>query len=547
MRDRTIIRLGLALLATATLACNAIAGQPEPLPPPPLPTSPAQTSGDGGPAIAATATLPGDATATGQGRLRVLVDLNVRAGPGVAYERVGFLLRDETATIVGRDATTGWWKIACPPQAEGSECWVSGGTQYTRAEMADVVPTAEVPPSPTPMPPEPAPGTGLLVYVDGGRLLAATLDLAGERPAAAPPAQLSSSATVQRAAVAQDGRSVAFTVLDVATGHNELRLVNADGGNERVLVRSADLPRVPEASELPAAANEDARVQVLDFHWRGDGTALAFNTALINLNGYSAGSQSDLWTVSTSGVLVERLAAGRGLPRFVLSAQDTVLLIGRQEIVRAGIDGTGLESVLTFDPLPALESFYYPAAQWSSGGAVAHVAIAEASSQTEGRPGERSALLWRISVAGPAEQLGRVRADVIAWPPLWTDDGGQVAFLRSSPQRLELWLANGDGSRPRRIAEGDELRPLDWLPGSPTLLFAEHNYVATIGDQAQAVPIPMPGERPGSGVWLSEAAFLVEIVAAGGAPGLYIVGRDGSRQLVAPLAVAGTAFDVWLP
>ena len=38
--------------------------------------------------------------------MRVLVDLNVRAGPGVGYERVGFLLRDETAVILG-DVTIG--------------------------------------------------------------------------------------------------------------------------------------------------------------------------------------------------------------------------------------------------------------------------------------------------------------------------------------------------------------------------------------------------------------------------------------------------------
>ena len=145
MRDRLIIWLGLTLLALASLACNAFAGRIEPsLPPPPLPTA-AFTPGSGTlpPGPAATVTLPGAMTAVpGQGTVRVLVDLNVRAGPGVGYERVGFMLRDETAVVLGRDPASGWWKIQCPPSAEGSECWISGGSQYTRVENLNAAPTA---------------------------------------------------------------------------------------------------------------------------------------------------------------------------------------------------------------------------------------------------------------------------------------------------------------------------------------------------------------------------------------------------------------------
>lgn len=148
MRDRFVVWLGMALLLAATLACNAFAGQVEPsLPPPPSLASPvapgAATAlpGTAPAGIAPTATLPGEIAPPGEttpaasgGTLRMLSDLNVRAGPGVGYERVGFLLRDETAAILGRDPASGWWKIVCPPRAEGSECWVSGSTRYTRAE-----------------------------------------------------------------------------------------------------------------------------------------------------------------------------------------------------------------------------------------------------------------------------------------------------------------------------------------------------------------------------------------------------------------------------
>ena len=63
------------------------------------------------------------------------------------------------AAILGRDEPSGWWKIECPERAEGSECWVSGSAQYTRAENGAAAPTAAA--LPTSAPSDPAPGTGL--------------------------------------------------------------------------------------------------------------------------------------------------------------------------------------------------------------------------------------------------------------------------------------------------------------------------------------------------------------------------------------------------
>ncbi len=154
MRDRSVIWLGLALLLAATLACNAFAGQNgSSLPPPPSVASPVApgvaTPLPGTPpaGIAPTVTLPGETAPPGEtlpaavgGTLRMLSDLNVRAGPGVGYERVGFLLRDETAVILGRDPASGWWKIECPPRADGNECWVSGSERFTQVQSTGAAP-----------------------------------------------------------------------------------------------------------------------------------------------------------------------------------------------------------------------------------------------------------------------------------------------------------------------------------------------------------------------------------------------------------------------
>lgn len=140
MRDRVLVRLGFMLLLLITLACNAFAGQRGAgLPPPPNATiTPVALASPTFPALAPTVTLPAEATPSeNQARVRILVDLNIRSGPGVNFERVGFLLRNDRAVVIGRDPVSGWWHIECPPDAEGETCWVSGGTQYTLPEPAE--------------------------------------------------------------------------------------------------------------------------------------------------------------------------------------------------------------------------------------------------------------------------------------------------------------------------------------------------------------------------------------------------------------------------
>jgi hypothetical protein len=77
--------------------------------------------------------------------------MNVRSGPGVHYPVVGYLPEGKRAVIIGRAPDVPWWKIECPADATGDECWISGKEQYTQAENADGVPIAAVPPLPTPL------------------------------------------------------------------------------------------------------------------------------------------------------------------------------------------------------------------------------------------------------------------------------------------------------------------------------------------------------------------------------------------------------------
>jgi hypothetical protein len=202
--------------------------------------------------------------------------------------------------------------------------------------------------------------------------------------------------------------------------------------------------------------------------------------------------------------------------------------------------------VLTFEPSQLRDGFYYPTVQWRDDGAAAFVAVAEPFDALSGdAAGAPAATLWRIPATGAVEGLGRLRADVFAWPPLWSDNGDRLAFRRANGSALIL--AQGDGRRPEVIAQGEALRALDWWAAPPRLLFIGPEYVAVADAGQLPVAIPLTGEQPGRGRWLSETAFLLEIVTADGTAGLFALRRDGSRELLAPLSATGAAFDVWLP
>jgi photosystem II stability/assembly factor-like uncharacterized protein len=73
------------------------------------------------------------------------VDLNIRNGPGNHYNVVGFLLQGQSARIIGRNSSGGWWKIECPGSDASLECWISAASQFSTAFNAEGVPIAPIP------------------------------------------------------------------------------------------------------------------------------------------------------------------------------------------------------------------------------------------------------------------------------------------------------------------------------------------------------------------------------------------------------------------
>ena len=553
----------IALLILTSLACNAFAGgdlEPTLELPPPAVTGQDTTLTPAVGGLAPTATVIGAAgetpPASNVSAISVLVDLNVRSGPGVHYERVGFLLQGETAPVVGVDPATGWWKIECPPRAEGTECWVSGGSQYSTASNVEGVPVAAAPPTSTPEPtvtatstPEPSletdpdsnvvvAGGALLAYADENGLWLVSLDTSVDPPAAGDPLQIAGDANIEQVLIAPDGQKIAY--LTATTEANALHLVNVDGSERRTLVNSGGLPIAAEGDVSTVAALID------NVQWRTNSQALVFNTIVVNLVGPGASSQEDLWSVNLAGALTERFAAREGGGTYAISPANKVLMAQAQAIVRANWDGSGREEVIEFDFVnTASEYIYYPRPQWPAGGNRAYVAIPSAEQFSP----DASVDLWQIPANGPAELLATLPGNILFNPVVWSPNGNTLAYVQqlisNANPPLELVLAGSDGQSPASYDVAAQLTFHAWAPNSSHFLYSGPDFYA-VGRAGAA-----PSEVAVSGAtaamrWLNASSF----VAATGSSGAWNIQSANLAGETAVLATANSqfaAFDVWAP
>lgn len=529
-REQRMLWLMALLLLFSSLACNAFAGNL-------LPTPPPTRAAD-----ATSSPPPSGLNAADEARLTVLVDLNVRAGPGVQYERLSYLSQGATAVITGRDPQSEWWQIACPADVSGGPCWIAGGPQFVETTNADFVPDVAVPPTPTRAPQAPAANSGRLAYVSAGQLFLADLDLSSGAPAlATPPLRLTEGADVSKLLFAPDGRNIAYLTND-GGGVNSLHVVSLDGRATRQLVDSALLPI--------GAGREGAGLQVLidRIQWVPEGTALFFNTALVNPAGPGRQSQEDLWTVTLDGELSQPLAPGAGAGAFLILDAQHALLGQTEAILQADLAGGETQTALAFPRVNTASDYaYYPEPQATTGGVFVAVPAAD--------PWQEDALtnLWRIPARGEALPLGTLANVLIVDPVVWSDLGDRLAFVQqpqtAGPQLPRLLLADGAGGDAEPYTGGEGLSFFAWSPQSTSFLYAGAGFYAVgrAGEPPRQVVLPA-GQQADTAVWASEDSFLIA-VGSPAAESWQIRGvtRAGLEQSLVTLSGQRAPFALWLP
>lgn len=555
MSRRHSILFGFISLILASLACNAFApSSTEPgvaLPPPSvedLTTTPSSEVVDG---LAPTATLPGETPIVvdenGQATVRVLVDLNIRQGPGVVYGRVGFLLANETAAILGRDPASGWWKVVCPARVqEVTECWISGGAQYSTATNTASVPVAAVPPTPTPEPTitatpndseEVVAGNNnetpseLMVYGSSEGLFAASLQNVQTAVSLDQPIQLATGTNISNVTISPNGQWVAYT-----TGNGQtqaLRVVNIATQANQLLVTSSDLDDDP---------SDELSVIVSNVEWLNNSQELVFTTYEAHNQGPGLFSRNDLQLVSIiNGTLTELLPSGDFAGVFSVSG-NRITGSSADAVLMTTTAGGEATTLIEFPRInTASEYIYYPLPQWI-GGNTAYVSIPDEDPFASG-----VFSIWQLSANGTAVEGPTLSGFSLFDSVRWSPNGSQLAFIDQASERgtAVLNFADGDGQNVSPYDTSNTINLFDWSPNSQFILYTTNNYYG-IG-QEDGAPVEFPYTNNVSDMqWLNDSVFITA-VGTRGQWSLFSNTLNGNVSSLITVDADFVEFDLWTP
>jgi hypothetical protein len=108
---------------------------------PPLPTA-SLAATEAAPTAQATLPAPAVIVATATPDTPALVafvmpqvNVNLRSGPGMAFEIVGWVAEGQVVRVTGVSDDHNWWRMVCPNDTS-DDCWITAQPQYTQPVTA---------------------------------------------------------------------------------------------------------------------------------------------------------------------------------------------------------------------------------------------------------------------------------------------------------------------------------------------------------------------------------------------------------------------------
>ena len=369
-----------------------------------------------------------------------VADLEIRAGPGEAYELLGYLPQGASAEVVSRDQAGDWWQIKTGLNASGLG-WIRAGAEFSETNDTDNLPIALAPPTPV------------------------TTPAATPPPSPTATATASSTPTPNQAATAAAVASLQQQLVQLQATQEALKAAQDALISQRAAVSFPPPGRIAFASNRLSSADL--------YSMKGDGN----DVIRLTRNGgfepsYSPGSdrivftalrenRARLYTIPPNGgeeVNVGGTEYDNWEPAFSRDGQRIAFVSSRDggwDIYSMNADSSDVKRLTDH---PAKD--YVPA--WSPDRRrIAFV------SERLGRPD-----LWVMDADGGNQvQLTDDPADDVY--PTWSPDGQHISFASNRGGNLDIYVMEADGRNLRNVTNSpfDENYPA-WSPDGNWLAFS---------------------------------------------------------------------------
>jgi len=348
-----------------------------------------------------------------------------------------------------------------PPQDQ-TEGELATAVRATLASIESVPPQddtpAVLPPGtaePAASPPASVFSDWLLAYSDGNSI---SVRIDGQ-----PAVQVSARAIILNLVVSDDGRYIVYGRSDERGEKYELRVVEYDGSNDRLLLDESTLDALH-------ALGFALHIRPSQLSFLPDSHTLLFNTRAV-FEGPGLAKYDDLLSLNVeTGALTSLLDPGQGGDFYLAPDGGRMALVKADSIGLANADGSNRQpDVITFTPVITYSEYaYYPAPRWAPDSSRFGIII---PSPDPLAPGQTATIWIAPADGGPADQLAVLNGETF-FPqafgsPLISPELLDLAFFRTAggSNNNELYLARADGSG-EQLYQAGNLAWVGWNPDS---------------------------------------------------------------------------------
>jgi hypothetical protein len=293
-----------------------------------------------------------------------------------------------------------------------------------------------------------------IVYTDGGDIW--MIEGTGA------PQQITSSGFAESVLISPDGMKIVFTRRTSPDDLAELRVVNADGTGEIVLLSVDDM------KALYPSTLESKGFEISQMAFLPGSHALYFNTYEA-FETVGLAMTDDLLRMNThTGELTRLLTPGKGGNFFISPDGNHIVIVRPDSISMVGPGGGGLvPDIVTYLPVITYSEFqYYAQPVWAMDFSAVGVAI---PNDDPLGPNPRG-FIWRMNNSGSSSSMtGTVMGDFyfsqVFSSPVMSPTLNRMAFLRDTATTniRDLFLANPDGTG-ETLHETGDIGWVGWVP-----------------------------------------------------------------------------------